>query len=315
MKKLHLIAGIGTLLLMSAVAMAEVSNPANISGQSGAANQIKAEIKNNNVDTKGVANQFEDNALKAREDLKQNIIQNKERVREEIKNLVNTTSSALRQNRESFGDAIKGKKEDLYNKIEQLRASEKANIEAVKVEMRNKIETLREDAKIKMETYRIQLKERLREIKDSKKVAIVEKIDARFEEINNNQVDHFVSVLEQLEKVLVNIKSRTDKAQANNKEVAMVRTAITAAETTIANTRAVVTTQSGKIYKITVTTEDKLKGDVQIVRQNLYNDLKAVRDKVKEARDAVQKAAVALAQIPRVDDLEVTETSTTDIIN
>ena len=64
--------------------------------------------------------------------------------------------------------------------------------------------------------------------------------------------------------------------------------------------------KAGKTYSFTVTTEDKLRSDVGAARQALHADLVAVREIVKAARDAVKSAAVALGQVPKVDEAEVT---------
>jgi len=41
------------------------------------------------------------------------------------------------------------------------------------------------------------------------------------------------------------------------------------------------------------------------IRQALYNDLMAVQKTVKAVQEAVRKAATTLAQIPKVDELEI----------
>ena len=96
--------------------------------------------------------------------------------------------------------------------------------------------------------------------------------------------------------------SRTDKAADRGLDVASVRTAIDAAKTAIASAEASVKAQAGKTYKITVTTEVGLRAAVKAAHDALKADLRKVHDSVRLAYEAVRKAAVALAQIPKVDD-------------
>ena len=56
--------------------------------------------------------------------------------------------------------------------------------------------------------------------------------------------------------------------------------------------------------------ETTLRSDVGKTRQALREDFVVVRDKVKAVRAAVRKAAVTLAQIPWVDEVEVPTGST-----
>ena len=123
-------------------------------------------------------------------------------------------------------------------------------------------------------------------------------------------MDHFSAVLEKLEKILDRISSRTDKAEANGRDVTAVRTAIAEATNAIASARTAIQNQAGKVYSSEVSAESALRADTEKIRQSLRDDLTAVQKAVKIAQEAVRKAAVSLAQIPKVDELEV-ETATT----
>ncbi len=72
--------------------------------------------------------------------------------------------------------------------------------------------------------------------------------------------------------------------------------------------RAAIEAQAGKTYSISVTTEQKLKEAAEAARKALHDDLNKVKEAVKAAHEAVRKAAVALAQIPRVDEDAATTT-------
>jgi len=114
-----------------------------------------------------------------------------------------------------------------------------------------------------------------------------------------------LKAVDQIESVLSRILSRSEKAIANNENVSSVTTASEVAKTAIAAARTAIQEQTAKVYSVEATTEEALKTDLGRVRDMLRSDLEAVKSKVKAARDAVQSAAVSLAQIPKVDELEV----------
>lgn len=100
--------------------------------------------------------------------------------------------------------------------------------------------------------------------------------------------------------------SRADKAEAAGRDVSTVRTAVSGAEAAIASARdTTVAAQAAKTYAIEVTTEETLRAAVEAAREALRADLTTVRESVKETHTALRVAATTLAQIPRVNDLEV----------
>lgn len=209
-----------------------------------------------------------------------------------------TTSTLLQQNilrsREQLKKEFEEKRAEIKNTMEQRRTEFQKNIEAKRVELKTRIEAKRQE-----------LKTRLLKIEDERKREVVEKIDTQLDELNKRLLDHYSDVFGKIENILDNIDTRTTKAETNGRDVSAVRTAIAAAESAISASRTAIQAQAGKIYKITISTENALKADVGKTRQTLHNDLVKVRETVKAAREAVRKAAVTLAQIPRVDELEV----------
>jgi len=159
--------------------------------------------------------------------------------------------------------------------------------------------------KNQIEARREELKQKLATIRDERKKQTTERIGAELQKLNERITAHFSNVLEKIENALERVNSRADKAEANNRDVRAVRTAISEAETAITDARTAASAQAGKVYTLEVTTEDALRVDVGRARQTLHTDLSAVREKVKAAHEAVRKAAVSLAQIPKVDELEV----------
>ena len=86
--------------------------------------------------------------------------------------------------------------------------------------------------------------------------------------------------------------------------------AIEDAEAAIEVARAAVDAQAGETYEVEITDETRLRAEVGKARKELHDDLKAVFDLVKAAREAVREAATTLAQIPRPDDTQSPATST-----
>ena len=196
--------------------------------------------------------------------------------------------------------------------FQQNRAEVQRLIEQNRIEFRNQVQNKREEMKTKIDALKEKLRERLRERISERKRAIVERIYDRINALNERMTNHYMDVLDHLEKVLEKIESRTAKAKLNGKDVRRVEEAIQKAHEAIEKAREAVKAQAEKVYQPPqITTEANLKLDVGKLRQQLHDDLKAVEKLVKDARDAVRQAAVALAQIPKVDELEVPTTTET----
>jgi len=194
--------------------------------------------------------------------------------------------------------------------FQQNREEIKRLIEQNRIEFRNQIQEKREEMKAKIKALKEQLREKLRERISERKQKIVERIYERINALNERMTDHYLDVLDHLKKVLERIESRTAKAKLNGRDVTQVEAAIEKAHGAIDTAREAVKAQAEKVYQPPeITTEENLKLDVGKLRQQLHDDLKAVEKLVKDARDAVRQAAVALAQIPKVDELEVPTTT------
>jgi len=197
--------------------------------------------------------------------------------------------------------------------FEQNRAEIKRIIEQNQVELRNRIKNKREELKSKIEQLRERLKNQLREkIKNEAKEKIVDRVYQRINELNERMTNHYLNVLEKLEKILERIESRTAKAKLNNLDVSKVEEAINEAKVAILKAKEAVKNQAEKIYQPPeITNDETLKTKIGNLRQQLHNDLKSVESLVKQAREAVRKALVLLAQINKVDEFEVPEITPT----
>ena len=194
--------------------------------------------------------------------------------------------------------------------FQQSREEIQRLIEQNRIEVRNQIQNKREEMKTQIEALKEQLRERMRARISERKQKIVERIYERVNALNERLTNHYLDVLDHLEKVLERIESRMVKAKLNGRDVSQVEAAIEKARQAIAAAREAVKVQAEKVYQPPeITTEENLRLDVGKLRQQLHDDLKAVEKLVKDARDAVRQAAVALAQIPKVDELEVPTTT------
>ena len=105
------------------------------------------------------------------------------------------------------------------------------------------------------------------------------------------------------------INARVEKAAAKGLDVSAVRTALTAADAAIAISKVAIANQTVKTYAIAVTGEATLRQNVGAARRALHADLKAVEQTVKDAREAVRKAATTLAGVPRVNEADTQPTT------
>ncbi|MEK7574449.1 MAG: hypothetical protein AAB514_02900 [Patescibacteria group bacterium] len=235
----------------------------------------------------------------------------KQGVREEAKEARQGVREEVKEVRQNAREEVKQNRETIKKEFEAKRIEAKNLLETRKEEFKNKVEAKREEVKSKIETRKVELKERLVKIKDERKKQVVERVYNQVNELNKRRLDHFSAVLEKLEKVLERISGRAAKAEANGVDIAAVKTAITEATSAISASRTAITNQAGKVYALVIDAENTLKIDVGKIRQALHDDLAGVQETVKTAREAVRKAATILAQIPKVNELEIEAETTT----
>lgn len=252
-------------------------------------------------------------AIKARqEERKEN--------REEIKDIKIQSKSSVKDVRIGARENIKDERKEFHGEVKNIRATTSLSIEEKrhKIESdwekkRDELEKMREEREKKIEgirqdTHKIilnkreELKIELKKINDERKVKIVEATDRKLEKINNDRTNHLLDVLNHLEKALAKIKIRINEAKERGVDVSSAQKAAEDAERAIVAARAAVETQAAKIYKMTITEENKLKIDVGNTVHKLESDLKQVRIIVQSAHDSVRKAAVALAKSFGLED-------------
>ncbi len=192
--------------------------------------------------------------------------------------------------------------EEIKTNSDRAREEAKNNLEQERERIKNDTAANREEMKTRLENHRVELKEKLTAIKDEKKKEAIVRVQDNLTALNLRMTKHYLSVLNKLGGVLERIISRTNKAGERGLDVASVRTAITAAQSSMTAARSAVGAQTEKTYLVEISEENKLKADVGSARQRLNADIKAVHRAVKAAHDAVRKAATTLARISRVDE-------------
>lgn len=190
--------------------------------------------------------------------------------------------------------------------IEKKAEERKALIEAKREEKKEKIETRIEDRKEKMASREAALKAKLEAFKNKEKAIAVEKINNSLKSINQKMVLHFTNVLERISAILAKLESRVNSSTPDIKDTVMAKQAIDDAKLAINAAKEAVTSQSGKDYTVSVTSEGKVKTDVQKVRDQLHTDLKSLKTVVNTARDAVSKA-IRISKSGKIEAKEATE--------
>lgn len=126
-----------------------------------------------------------------------------------------------------------------------------------------------------IEQRREEVRERVQTIRNENKRKITEHINQQLERIQDQAVKHFNNVLERLTKLLEKIKAR----------VPAVDTA--AAQTAIATAQTAVNDLADNVYVIEFNDESGLRVGASSAKTQLRSDIKAVREKVRLARQAV----------------------------
>lgn len=155
---------------------------------------------------------------------------------------------------------------------------------------------------------REEFKTKLGEIKDEKKKEKLSNLDENLSKVNANAVSRWGKVLERLEAIVAKIKTRTDEASAQGKDVTGILSAIAIAEAKIAEAKSAVADQSNNAYVIVIGSESNLGQSVKSTISTLKTDLKAVEAKVKAAKEAVADVFKALKAV--VGTTEPTSTPT-----
>ena len=231
----------------------------------------------------------------------------------QAKNSIKEAKMEARENakkvREEFRGEVKGIRatstlsaDEKRGKIEEEWKEKQKNLEKIRKERGKKAQEIGSNTQKTILEKRETLKIDLKKIKDERKSQIVEKTDKKLEKINDGRANHLLDVLNNLEKTLAKINIRISAAQTKGIDVSSAKKASDDAAKAITAARTAVEAQAAKVYKMTITDENKLKADVGNTIKKLQDDLKQIRIVVQSAHDAVRKAAMALVKAMRVED-------------
>ncbi len=217
------------------------------------------------------------------------------RIREEVRATIRVQDVAPQAVQE-----LRAKQQELRESFEERRSEFRETLEEKKVELHKQLDQ-----------KKVEVRERVRVIvADEQKQVIIERVYDKVNALNERFAGRSTEVLDKLDVVLSNVVSRTDKAEAVGRDVDLVRSAVTEAQNMLVAARALVAEQAQKSYSFEISSEETLRSDVGESRDRLQENLEGVKEKIREVHSAIREAAVALAQIPNVDDIEIEEETT-----
>jgi hypothetical protein len=149
------------------------------------------------------------------------------------------------------------------------------------------IQELREEVIEKNKAIREEFKEKLKALKDEKKQTIVERIDNKITNLNKLHTDRFNNILERLGNILDRIQEKVNTLEAQEKDVSSLNSLIDISITKISEAQTAVNEQAAKDYIINIQSEQNLGQTISAVHLEFKNDIKSVRDLVKDARRSV----------------------------
>lgn len=160
-----------------------------------------------------------------------------------------------------------------------------------KVEIKQKIE----NKKAQIATREAALKAKLQSFKDQKKATAAARISENLNKINDRKTEQMLKHLDKMTSILNKLEARVNQNRPDIKDPTKARQAIASASAAIASASAAVADQAQKDYTLQVSSESKVKDDAKAARNRLHTDLKAVRQLVIDAKQAVA-AAIRVAK-------------------
>lgn len=219
----------------------------------------------------------------------------------------NTGENEIKSN--EFKNEVKGIRDEVKVNLEENKTQLEQMLQLVRTkreEFKTEFEAGKEQAKLKIAEMKTNFKESLKNIKNENKKISAEKIVDTIQGLNTKTTDNLSNKIDQIENVLVSIKSRISKAESNGLDVSSVKIEVGKAEVAIVLARESISTQAGKVYTVNITNEAGLKAEMKKLRDTFSKDIKAVYVIVKSAHKAVSNTATTLAKIPKIDEVKVT---------
>jgi hypothetical protein len=244
-----------------------------------------------------------------------------ESIREDLKNKSETVREAMKKEIEATQEVFKIEKEQILKALPQdLQEAKKmlqerrdvfqTEMEAKKETLKTSVEAQRAEMEKVISAAKEALKVKIGQFKDQKKKQVAERVNTSLNEVNKNSVNRFMNNINELDKAIVNITTRAEKAAVSGKDTSAVMNAIQNAKNAVESARNAVAVQAGKAYSVVVTNEINVANDLKSARDLLSTDLKFIQENnIKVARDAVWSALVELQKIPSVNDSVISTTT------
>lgn len=221
-----------------------------------------------------------------------------------------TPEPSVEKNSSSSKDFFERSREAFKKSQERIRKTlEIKNENESDSEDENEVEDEDEGSQVSLKK-REEFKLKLAEIRNEEKKQKLNELDTNLTKVNQNSVQRWDKVLERLEAIVAKIKTRTDEAAAQGKDVTGILSAVSTAESKISDAKAAVADQSNNAYVIVIGSESNLGQSVKATISTLKTDLKAVEAKVKAAKDAVKDLFSALKLVVGSSDATPSATPT-----
>lgn len=181
--------------------------------------------------------------------------------------------------------------------VQDRRSAMRDNTQELREQHASKAAERREAIRVRLAEHRelmaskaAELRQRLSQFRDQRKAKIVERINSTLNMINEKRTETMRKHLERMSEILDKLQDRVENKVAQGKDGTAANDAIASASAAIASASAAVDAQSIKDYTIEVSSESGVKADAKEARDQLHEDLQAVRKLVVDAKQAVANA-------------------------
>lgn len=161
-------------------------------------------------------------------------------------------------------------------------------------EIKNSVEQYRIEARNRREAKLLQLRQQLGELSDERKANLVERLDSMLATVNENRIQAYSNILQNVVAILNRIIQRTQAASDNGVDISVVNERITAAQEAIDSAEEKLLEQAGNEYTVVLSDDETPGTSVRTAKDELKTDLQIVFQAVRDAHQAVRDAAIAL---------------------
>ncbi len=157
-------------------------------------------------------------------------------------------------------------------------------VKDLKTTINEKRDAAKEAAKIR----KITLKEKLEEFQDMQKKAVMQRLDTRFETINDKSTQRWTTALEQMTTIVDRVSSEAANLEKAGGDTTEVMSAVTRARTAITTAETAVTTQAGKTYVMSVSSETGAQIAANTTAMQFRTDFRNTYTSVLKAKESVK---------------------------